>query len=68
MARDQPKGAEEGPAGPGKGKKMLEMGRGRGGENRSSLLHSLQPHCQGQSPGHRKPGENQGVPCVLGRH
>ena len=44
---------------------------GRGWEkaiSSPSLTPTSQPHSWGQSPGLRKPGEHQGVPCVLGRH
>lgn len=59
------------PAGPGHGAEDAGEGHGRdrGWKKMPSLLlHSLQLHCWGRSPGHRKPGEHQGVPCVLGRH
>lgn len=38
---------------------------GRKGMSSPSLTQTLQ---QGQRPGHRRPGEYQGVLCVLGRH
>lgn len=67
VARDQAKGA---PLGQGSRERMLVRGSGGTGwkESLSPLLPSPQPHSWGQSPGHRKPGEQQGVPCVLGRH